>query len=607
MPSSEPAAAPKKLGLFASLAVTLGTWRLAAVSLLSVSSGLPLGLILTGIPAWMTDEQVDIKTIGVITMAQAPYGLKFLWSPLMDRLMPPALGRRRGWVLICQLVLAAATFALMSQADKPLIGAVAALSLLIAFASASQDISYDAYVVELLEPHEHAVVVGARSAMYRAGMWISGYIVVTAHGLIGWRLTLGLLGAIYLALLPVTVFAPEPTGLPQPPRSLRAAVWEPFVAFLGRQHALTLVGFILVYRLAATMADALVTPFLLQQGYSSFEVGIGRGTVGLIGTLAGTFAGGAMTAKLGVGRSLWLAGIITAIANLGYVAVAVAPRPSSDAEVTVQSGGLYLQQQEGGLLHVGSDVEVLDKDSKSIGRGKVGAFGQYGARIEIEGQALKGLPAHGRYQTNWWVWMLMYAAIALETATIGLGWGAFGVMLLRLTDKRFSATQYALFSSMVGITRTMAGPAAGVLVDAFGWRDFFFLTIPMAIPGLLLLARFAPWGTEPKEMTGDALEVLPPGPPWPRALLWLSGIGITLAGGAAALSMSALLTAVKHYRDHKPFDFVDSLLLAALPKSASTAIDLISAVAFGLVVGLGTAAFLAARGRRGAKPVTSTP
>jgi MFS family permease len=602
---AEPAA--QRVGLIESLKYIFTSWRLGAVTILSFSSGLPLGLIITGIPGWMTDERVDIKTIGVLTMVQAPYGLKFLWSPLMDRIRPPWLGRRRGWVFICQVVLALATLGLVTQAMHPMLGAVAALSLLIAFASASQDISYDAYAVEVLEPREHAWAVGARSAVYRVALFLSGNIALTIHGLIGWSATLATLGGIYLALLPVTVFAPEPTSLPASPRTIRAAVWEPFVAFLGRPHALTLIGFILVYRLAATMADALVTPFLLQQGYSAFEVGFGRGSIGVVGTVIGTFLGGAMTARFGVGRSLWLAGIITAIANLGYVAVAVAPRPSSDAEIVVQNGGVFLKAEEGGLLHAGAGVDLLDKDLKFIGHGNVGAFGPNGARLELDGPALKGTPAHGRYQTNWWAWMLMYAAIALETATIGLGWGAFGVMLLRLTDKRFSATQYALFSSMVGITRTMAGPAAGVLVDAFGWRDFFFLTIPMAIPGLLLLARFAPWGTEPKQMTGDGLEVIPPGPPWPAAFLWLTGVGVTLAGGGAALSTSALLTAVKHYRDHKPFDFVDSLLVAALPRSAANAVDLISAVAFGLVVGLGTAAFLAARGRRGAKPITSAP
>jgi MFS family permease len=548
----------------------------------------------------MTDEKVDIKTIGVITMAQAPYGLKFLWSPLMDRVVPPWLGRRRGWVVLCQLVLAAATFGLTTQAISPTIGAVAALSLLIAFASASQDIAYDAYVVEVLEPTEHGPAVGARSAMYRLGMWTSGYIVVTAHGLLGWPVTLGILAAIYLLLVPVTIFAPEPAVVPQAPRALRAAVWEPFVAFLARPNALVLVGFILVYRLAATMADALVTPFLLQQGYSNVEVGVGRGTVGLIGTLAGTFLGGTMTARFGVGRSLWLAGIITAVANLGYAVVAVAPRPSVDAAVQVEGTTLWLQAGTDQGVQVGQPVELLAVDRKTVGRASVVELSAGRARLELTGTPPTAPPAHGQYPTNGWVWLLMYAAIALETATMGVGWGAFGVLLLRLTDKRYSATQYALFSSMVGITRTLAGPAAGLLVDALGWTNFFLVTIPMAIPGLWLLARFAPWGTEPKEATDVLPELLPPGPPWPTRVIWLSGVAVTLAGSAAGLGGSALMTAVKHLRAKGPFDFTDSLLSIALPRSAGGTVDLISAVAFGLVVGLGTAAFLAARGRRGA-------
>ncbi len=596
------ASAGKKVGLFDSLAFIVTSWRLGAVSLLSISSGLPLGLILTGIPAWMTDEKVDIKTIGVITMAQAPYGLKFLWSPLMDRVVPPWLGRRRGWVVVCQLVLAAATFGLTSQAISPAIGAVAALSLLISFASASQDIAYDAYVVEVLHPDEHGPAVGARSALYRLGMWTSGYIVVTAHGLLGWPVTLSILAVIYLLLVPVTIFAPEPSVPPQPPRTLRAAVWEPFVAFLGRPNALVLMGFILIYRLAATMADALVTPFLLQMGYSDVEVGVGRGSIGLIGTLAGTFVGGSMTTRFGVGRSLWVAGIITAVANLGYVAVAVAPRPAAEVAVHQEGGALWLDSGAEAHLRQGTVVELLAADRKSVGHAKVVELAPQRVRLEPEGAQLKARAELGRYQTNRWVWLLMYAAIALETATLGIGWGAFGVLLLRLTDKRYSATQYALFSSMVGITRTLAGPAAGVMVDSLGWRDFFFATIPMAIPGLWLLARFSPWGTEPKEAGAEAQEVLPPGPPWPKAVLWLSGLGVTVAGTAAGLSGSALLAAVKHWRAKQAFDFAASLVQIALPKNASGAVDLISAVAFGLVVGLGTSAFLAARGRRGALP-----
>ena len=172
----------------------------------------------------------------------------------------------------------------------------------------------------------------------------------------------------------------------------------------------------------ALLPGALVTPFLQQRGYDAVSVGVVRGVVGLAATFVGTIAGGVITARLGVGRSLWVGALAQAVSNLGYVAIAV--------------------------------VEP----------------------------------------TRW----VMYAALAVEGASSALASVGFGVLLMRLTDKRFSATQFALFTSLVGIARTFVGPPAGMLVDALGWRDFFLLTIPVALPGMVLLARFAPWGSSPE-------------------------------------------------------------------------------------------------------------
>ncbi|MGV3624601.1 MAG: hypothetical protein ACO1OB_27525, partial [Archangium sp.] len=172
----------------ASLRDAFTSWRLGAVTLLSLSSGLPLGLVITAVPAWLAVSGVDIKTIGLITLVQLPYGFKFVWSPLLDRLRPPFLGSRRGWILISQLLLAGFVAALgflaasistcepgseacksMPTPDAAVVSAIAALTFLIAFASASYDIAYDVYAVEVLEKHEHGAAVGARSALYRAG------------------------------------------------------------------------------------------------------------------------------------------------------------------------------------------------------------------------------------------------------------------------------------------------------------------------------------------------------------------------------------------------------------------------------------------------------
>ena len=165
-----------------SLKAALKSWRLGAVTLLSLSSGLPLGVVITAVPAFMAMAGVDIKTIGVVTLAQAPYAFKFLWSPLLDRYRLPWLGRKRGWILLGQGALCALTLALAVQADSPRIGLVAAVTLLIAFASASQDIAIDAYTVDSLLPEEQGLAVGARTAMYRVGMG-AGAIAIAVAGL----------------------------------------------------------------------------------------------------------------------------------------------------------------------------------------------------------------------------------------------------------------------------------------------------------------------------------------------------------------------------------------------------------------------------------------
>src|SRR5262249_2667424 len=146
-----------------------------SVALMSFSSGLPLGLVWIAIPDWMRSIGVDIRVVGLITLAQVPWSFKILWSPLMDRYVPPWLGRRRGWAAIARVGLVATTLALAGvggHPDTPWV--VGALALAVAFASATQDIAVDAYAVEVLEPDEQGVAVGARIALYRAAMFVAG-------------------------------------------------------------------------------------------------------------------------------------------------------------------------------------------------------------------------------------------------------------------------------------------------------------------------------------------------------------------------------------------------------------------------------------------------
>jgi PAT family beta-lactamase induction signal transducer AmpG len=509
----------------ASLRLAMRSWRTASVVLLSFSSGLPLGLVWIAIPDWMRKNGVDIRIVGLMTLAQAPWTFKFLWSPLMDRYTPPWLGRRRGWAALAQVALFAVTLALAGvgqHPDTPWV--VAALALAIAFASATQDIAIDAYAVDVLRPDEQAVAVGARAAVYRMAMMAAGGLAITVAGRFSWPVVNCFLAALYLPMMVVTWKAPEPAGVPPAPRTLREAVWFPFVGFLARRRALPILAFVILYRLSDNLAQSLQRPFLVEMGYSDFDRGLAVATIGLVCTLLGTFLGGAATTPLGLGPALWIFGVLGALANLGYVVLSV---------------------------HGGVDRP------------------------------------------------LMYGAIGFEMLSAGLGMGALSVLLLRMTQKRFSATQYALFSSLFGLPRLIAGPICGFAVDAVGWTRFFLFAIAAGFPGLLLLARFAPWGTrepafEVEEESAERAQPLSSG-----ALLTRAAAG-TAGGIAFAAVVAALLQALKAMRatpGHPalPFDLGAPLAALASPDGIGGWLTLVGILTFGLVCGLIAAAIAAAR------------
>lgn len=518
-------------GTGASLARAFTSWRTGAVTLLSFSSGLPLGLVLYTVPYWMQQEGIDIKTIGLVSAAQIPYAFKFLWSPLMDR-FAPRRGRKRAWIAIGQALLIAAVSAFALSTGGPTAGVVALLTLVVSFASATQDIAVDAYAVEVLRPEERGVAVGARNALARAGMFM-GRLLNTAGPKLGWAPSFAAVAAIFAPLALVTWKAPEPDAPPPPPRTIREAVWDPFVGFFRHARALEIAAFLFFYKFADNLAGALVSPFLGQLGYDPYDIGVAQGTIGLFASILGTFLGGVLSGPMGLGRALWAFGVLQIVSNLGYVAV---------AEVGV---------------------------SRPV----------------------------------------MYSAIAIEAITTGMGTGAFGVLLLRLTQKRFSATQYALFSSIFALGRTFAGPPAGALVDAIGWRDFFLLTMPVGIPGLLLLARFVPLRSRD---IPEAVEHEGP-PPAHGTPVTIRGLALRgLAGAAVALPIawgfSALLAALKAMRGGKAaFDLGAAWSAMFHPARAVDWVDVAGGPIAAVVIGFAVAAYVAARRgvARGAGPARS--
>lgn len=516
--------------------------RILAVVALSFSSGLPLGLVWTLVPTWMALAGFNIKTVGLFTLATLPWSLKPLWSPLLDRFALPWLGRKRGWVLLAQLALVALGLSLAMAARPPidpwLIGG---LALLVAFASATQDIAYDAYAVEVLRQEDYGTVVGARTAFARAGMFVSQRLAVSAAAWTTWPVIHTALALLYLPFLLVTWRAPEPERPPAPPRSLREAVWGPFLGFLAQHRALEILAFVVLYKLSDNLTQALTGPFLVQLGFDEFAIGVASGTVGLAAMLAGTYLGARLSDRLGLGRALWIFGVLQILSNLGYAAVA--------------------------QLGPAARPWVLDLHALSAGWRPVVDLKQ----------------------------ITMYAAQAFEMGSSGLGSGAFGVLLMRLTQKRFSATQYALLSSLFALPRVISGPSVGLLADALGWRDFFISTVLAGPPGLWMLARFVPWQARDVEFQVAAPSHLAPLPR--RALITRAALA-GLAAWAAVLGLLALLAAVKVLRGGGPFAWLPALSAHLWPTSFETALGALGASLCGLGAALATAAALVARRTR---------
>ncbi len=515
----------KRPGAFRSLALAMRSWRTAAVVLLSFSSGLPLGIVWYSIPDWMRSIGVDIRVVGLFSLAQAPWAFKVLWSPLMDRYVPPFWGRRRGWMAITQFLLAVLGLALAGVGRRPeTIWVVGALALAIALASASQDIAIDAYTVEVLRKEEQGAAVGARIALYRAAMLVAGGGAISLASRWGWPLVNLLLALVYVPILILTWRAPEPEEQTPAPKTLRDAVWHPFLGFLARHRALEMLAFVLLYKLAEQLTQALTRPFLIDMGYNADQRGIALATVGMVATIAGAFIGGWVTTLAGLGHSLWAFGIVQIFSNLGY----------------------YLLARVGGANPP-----------------------------------------------------LMYAAIGFELFASGLATGAFSVLLLRMTQKRFSATQYALFSSLFALPRLLAGPIAGFAVDAVGWGPFFLSTLVMGIPGLVMLQRFAPIGVrEPAFVVQEIERKAPLGP----AAVSLRAIVGGLVTGIFAITMVALLAALKTMRatPGAGFDLRGALWQAAHPASIPDWTQLVGIVAFAVIGGLFVAAVAVARRGAGA-------
>ncbi|MCU0839524.1 MAG: MFS transporter [Rhodospirillales bacterium] len=298
--------------------------RIAALLLLGFASGLPLALTGGTLQAWMTVEGVDIRTIGLFSLVGLPYTWKFLWAPLMDRYVPPFLGRRRGWIALTQLALIAAIAGMggLNPATAPL--ALAALALFIALASASQDIVFDAYRTDVLPEKERGAGAAVTVLGYRVAMLTSGALALIIADAIGWSETYWLMAGLLLIGVAATLTAPEPARQVLPPRTLKAAVTEPLREFFGRHGALALLLLIILYKLGDAFAGSLTTAFLIRgAGFTPTDVGAINKGLGLAATILGALFGGMLMVRLRLYRALMIFGILQAVSNLTFLWLAV--------------------------------------------------------------------------------------------------------------------------------------------------------------------------------------------------------------------------------------------------------------------------------------------
>ena len=399
---------------------------------------MPLYVLVQLIPAWLRTEGVDLATIGLFTLATLPYAWKFLWAPFLDRFSFPFLGRRRGWMLVSQLLLllCITQFGNVDPGDNLTITVrgvllsaptVVLLVFLTSIFGATQDIVLDAYRREMLLDDElgtgNSIFVNA----YRVSSLIPGSLAFVLADLLPWSTVFWVVALFMSVGIITTLLIPETSNDQIAPRSVREAVIQPFAEFFNRggvKSALLILSFMLFYKLGDNMAVALQTPFFIDIGFTLTEIGVIAKFVILGSTIVGALLGGLLMLRLSINRALWIFGFVQIISIFGYAA----------------------------LAKIGGNIYAL------------------------------------------------VVATSLEYLGVGLGTVALLAFMAKQTNQRFTATQFALLTSLTAVPRSLANAATGFIVEAAGYFNFFLLCVVVAIPGMLLLLAVAPW-SESEELS----------------------------------------------------------------------------------------------------------
>ncbi len=383
---------------------------------LGFSSGLPFLLTGSTLKIWLARENVDISTIGYFSWVGMSYSLKFIWSPLLDRFTLFKVGRRRSWMMLTQVMVMALIFVLGSLDPKVNLSMVAIVSILIAFFSATQDIAIDAYRRELLSDEELGLGSSLNIYGYRIAMLLSGGLGIGLVGSdllnISWN-QLYYVMALFMGIgFITTMLSPEPKIEGSAPKTLMAAVIDPFSDFLKRKDAWFILFFVLLFKLGDALGGAMLNPFYVQAGFSNADIGLIAKTFGLASSLVGFFLGGIAIYYMGIYRCLWIFGILQALSTASFALI----------------------------THTGPQ--------------------------------------------NW----ALATVVIFEDVSTAMASAAFVAYIAAICNKKYTATQYAILSSVATLGRNFFSGFSGDLVKHVGWAPFFYVCAAIAIPGLIMLA-----------------------------------------------------------------------------------------------------------------------
>lgn len=300
--------------------------RMLICVFLGLASGMPLYVLTQLVPGWLRNEGVDLSTIGLFAILTLPYNWKFLWSPLIDRYRLPILGRRRGWIILMQVMLLLSIGGFSGIDPETNLRAVIWFVAATALFSATQDIVIDGYRRELLPDHELGLGNSIHVNAYRISSLVPGSLAFILADRMPWPTVFWIVASFMVVGIVSTLLIPETSRDDDAPRSLVAAVVDPFVEFFTRdtiKSALLVLAFILLYKLGDNMAVALQTPFFLDMGYTLTEIGTVAKFTNLGTSIAGALVGGILMLRISISRALWLFGFVQMFSILGYAWLSV--------------------------------------------------------------------------------------------------------------------------------------------------------------------------------------------------------------------------------------------------------------------------------------------